>query len=148
MAIVLRGILVYFVLLFLFRISGKRIVNSETPFGLVLTLLISSSVADALKDDDHSITAGILLAVTLISTHLLMSILKRSNHILVKIIDDVPTLLVRDGEIFESILKKSKLNHEDILYAARQQQLTKINDIKYAVLEIDGSISIIPKESE
>ncbi len=148
MEIVLRGILIYFTLFILFRLSGKRIVNSSTPFGLVLILLISSSVADALKNEDRSVTAGILLAVTLIGIHLLMSLLKSRSHIFVRIIDDVPTVLVRDGQALERTMKQSKISHEDILYAARKQQLSSIRDIQYAILEIDGNISVISRKDK
>jgi uncharacterized membrane protein YcaP (DUF421 family) len=148
MEIVLRGVIIYFTLFILFRVGGKRIVNSRTPFGLVLVLLVSSAVADALKDEDRSLTGGIILAATLIGIHLLMSMIKSGNHRATRIIDDVPTLLVRDGKIDENSLKKSNVNEEDILAAGRQQKITRIDDIQFAILEIDGSISIIEKKEE
>jgi uncharacterized membrane protein YcaP (DUF421 family) len=146
MDIILRGIIIYFFLFILFRISGKRSVNDATPFGLVLTLLISSSVADSLKLEDRSLTGGLILAITLMGIHLLMSFLKRSSHRLTRLIDDVPSILVNDGKADDTALKKAKVNKEDILAAARKQKVTSIDDIKYAILEIDGSINVIPKE--
>jgi uncharacterized membrane protein YcaP (DUF421 family) len=146
MEIVFRGLIIYFFLFLLFRIIGKRAVNSDTPFGLVLVLLISSSVADAIKNLDRSLTAGFLLAFTLVGTHFIISALKNGNHLIARIVDDVPTLIVKDGKPLEGVMKRSKVNKEDILAAGRKQKVTKIEDIKYAILEIDGSINIIPKE--
>jgi uncharacterized membrane protein YcaP (DUF421 family) len=148
MEIIFRGILIYFFLFILIRIMGKRAVNSDTPFGLVLVLLISSSVADAIKDLDRSLTAGFLLAFTLIGVHFIISSIKTGNHTMTRVIDDVPTLIVRNGTVLESVMKKMHVNKEDILAAGRKQKITKIEDIKYAILEIDGSINVIPKEDE
>jgi uncharacterized membrane protein YcaP (DUF421 family) len=146
MNILIRGIIIYFFLFILLRIAGKRAVNSSTPFGLVLILLVSSSVSDAIKDEDRSLTSGLLLAITLIGIHRIVAFVKTKGHRMKRVIEDVPTLLVKDGEVFESVLRKSRVGIEDILSAAREQKLTKVEDIRYAILEIGGSITVIPKE--
>jgi uncharacterized membrane protein YcaP (DUF421 family) len=98
---ILRALLVYFVLFLLFRLSGKRTINHNSPFGLILTFLISSSVADALKGEDRSITNSLLIACTLTGIHISISLLKRKSSVSAKVIDDVPTLLVKDGELLK-----------------------------------------------
>ncbi|MCW3077752.1 MAG: hypothetical protein JWO32_2361 [Bacteroidetes bacterium] len=143
---VLRSVLVYFVLFLIFRISGKRTLNEATPFGLILIFLISSSVAEVLKGEDKSSTNGIIQAFTLAIIHMGFAILKARNKRAAKIIDDVPTLIVKDGNKFEQRMKEARICEEDLLVAARQQKVTHISDIKYAIIEIDGSICIIPKE--
>jgi uncharacterized membrane protein YcaP (DUF421 family) len=145
---VLRGILIYYTLFLIFRISGKRALNESSPFGLILIFLISSSVSDALKGEDRSITNSLLLATTLIGLHVLMALLKSRKRKFAKFIDDVPTLLVKDGELLKERMKESKVTKEDILLEARKKKLGHISEIEYAILEIDGSICIIPKENE
>src|SRR3954471_372583 len=98
---ILRGILVYFVLFILFRMSGKRTINHNSPFGLILTFLVSSSVADALKGEDRSITNSVLIACTLVLIHITLALIKKISHPAARVIDDVPTLLVKDGELLE-----------------------------------------------
>jgi uncharacterized membrane protein YcaP (DUF421 family) len=142
---ILRALLVYFVLFALFRMSGKRTINHNSPFGLILTFLISSSVADALKGEDRSVTNNILIACTLAGIHLSLSLLKKRSPASAKVIDDVPTLLVKDGEVLKDRMYDSRVSEEDLLMAARKEKLSYINQIKYAILEIDGSICIIPK---
>ncbi|MFL5763537.1 MAG: DUF421 domain-containing protein [Bacteroidia bacterium] len=105
-------------------------------------------MADSLKNEDRSIVAGILLASTLIGIHLIMSILKRKNHFMRRLIEDVPTVLVRNGELYEQSMKQAKISIEDILAAGRQHEVTKIADVKYGILEVDGSISIIKLEKK
>src|SRR4051812_380482 len=106
---VLRALLVYIVLFIILRLSGKRTLNTNTPFGLVLIFLISSSVADILKDDDKSITNGFLLAISLVLIHMVFAKLKWGNRGMEKIIDDVPTLLVKNGELLKDRMKESRI---------------------------------------
>jgi uncharacterized membrane protein YcaP (DUF421 family) len=143
---VLRAIFVYLLLFVIFRASGKRTLQESSPFGMVLIFLISSSVADILKDEDRSITNGVVLAVTLVLMHLGFSYLKRDSTKLAKVIEDVPTLLVHDGQLLKQRMKDARVTREDILAAAREEQLGYINQIKYAILETNGTIRIIPKE--
>lgn len=146
MEAILHTILIYFVLFFLFRISGKRTMEETTPFGMVLILLISTSVADAIKNEDKSITNAILLACTLIGLHVGISAIKSRNTKIAHFIGDKPTLLVNKGELLHERLRMTRLRKDDILAAARENNVASIDKIKYAVLELDGSISIIKEE--
>src|SRR3954467_1846437 len=114
MEIVIRGIITYVLLFILFRVCGKRAISEATPFGLILIFLVSSSVADALKDDDRSMTGGFLLAMTLLLTHLAFSYIKLNSRRLKRIIDDVPTLLVKDGEPIKERMRKAMVTEEDV----------------------------------
>ena len=142
----LRAVFVYFLLLILFRISGKRTINDASPFGLILIFLVSGSVADALKGEDHSTTNSVILASTLVFLHLVISMLKQNKKWFRQLVEDHPTLLVKDGEEIKSRMKKHRVSSEDILAAARKNSIKRMQDIKYAILEIDGSICVIKKE--
>jgi uncharacterized membrane protein YcaP (DUF421 family) len=148
METILKSFFLYFFLFFLFRITGKRTMEETTPFGLILILLISSSVADALKDDDKSVTNAILLPVTLVIIHFSISFIKTKSERLATFIGDKPTLLVNDGKLLHDRMKKSRIRKEDILAAARDKEMTSVDEIKYAVLELNGTISVIPKEED
>jgi uncharacterized membrane protein YcaP (DUF421 family) len=148
MEAVLRAVLIYYTLFIIFRVSGKRTLSESSPFGLILIFLISGSVSEAMKDEDRSVTNSLILASTLICLHVLMARIKSRKRAAAKIIDDVPTILVRDGEILKDRLTQSNISREDLLKEARKKQLGYIEEIKYAILEIDGSISIIAKEKE
>jgi len=124
------------------------IIRESSPFGLILLLLIGSSITDALRSDNRSITNGVLLAVSLTLIHVLVAYVKRDNKKIMRIIDDVPTVLVQDGQIFKDRLLDARVTEGDVLMAARRENISKVGEIKYAILEIDGSISVIPKEKE
>jgi uncharacterized membrane protein YcaP (DUF421 family) len=145
---VLRAVLIYLILFIIFRISGKRTMKESTPFGLILILLISSSVADAMKDQDRSLTNGLIQAMTLIVIHIFISNVKLGSRKTEKILGDVPTLLIENGELLNERMKQTRVTKEDILQAARLGKITRLEQIKYAILETDGSICIIPKEQQ
>jgi uncharacterized membrane protein YcaP (DUF421 family) len=148
METVLRSILIYFVLFIIFRVSGKRTMEETTPFGLILILLISTAVADAMKNEDKSLTNGILQAITLMSIHILASRVKLLSRKTEKVMGDIPTLLLNNGVLLADRMKQARITRENILQAARAQKIMELGHIKYAILEIDGTISIIPKEKE
>jgi uncharacterized membrane protein YcaP (DUF421 family) len=145
---VVRGAVVFIFLLVLFRLTGKRTLNSVTPFDLVLLLIISEATQSALMADDHSLTNSFLVILTLVGLDILLSFLKQRSHTTEKFLDGAPLLIVEHGRLLEDRMHKSRVDQEDVMFAARQHQgLERLEQIKYAVLEINGEISIIPEES-
>lgn len=145
MEIVLRTLAVYLALLFLFRISGKRTLGELSTFDLVLILIISEATQNALVGEDQSLVTGLAVIITLILLDLSLSILNRHFPYIEKITEGVPVILVEHGRPIASNMRNTHVTLDDILQAARQVQgLEKLEQIKYAVLENNGGISIIP----
>jgi uncharacterized membrane protein YcaP (DUF421 family) len=131
-----------------FRLSGKRSLAQTTPFDLVLLLIISEVTQQALVGEDFSITASLILITTLIGIDLLFSMIKQKWKGLEQITEGSPLIVVANGKLLKNRASKSRISEEDVLEAARSLHgLERLEQIKYAVLELDGSISIIPKES-
>jgi uncharacterized membrane protein YcaP (DUF421 family) len=147
MDIVLRSLAFYFLLLLFLRITGKRTLAQITPFDLVLLLIISEAAQQGLLGEDHSITTALLAILTLVTVDILLSLVKRRSKRLETWIESRPLVLVKDGEVFEDRLRWSRVDEGDILESARELRgLWSLDQIRYAVLERDGVISIIPKE--
>jgi uncharacterized membrane protein YcaP (DUF421 family) len=143
---VFRGLAIYFFLLLIFRMSGRRSLAQITTFDFVLLLIISEAAQNAMVGQDYSFTNSALLITTLVGVDIGLSLLARRWTALDKLLNDVPLILVEDGRVLEERLKKSRVQVSDILSAARELQgLERIEQIKYAVLERGGEISIIPK---
>ncbi|WP_026620484.1 uncharacterized membrane protein YcaP (DUF421 family) (plasmid) [Ensifer sp. WSM1721] len=143
---VARGIAVYFVLLIVLRLSGRRTVGQMTPFDFVLLLIIAETTQQALLGDDFSIVNATLLILTLFSVDIVLSHFKQWSPKLALVLDGTPTVLIADGEIDDHALRRARVSIDDILVAAREQQgLARLEEIKFAVLEADGGISIIPR---
>ncbi|RVN58276.1 DUF421 domain-containing protein [Sinorhizobium meliloti] len=143
---VVRGITIYFILLAALRLSGRRTVAQMTTFDFVLLLIIAETTQQALLDDDFSIVNATLLILTLFGVDIVLSYLKQWSPKIALFLDGTATVLIADGKVDERALKRARVNIEDILVAAREQQgLARLDQIKFAVLEADGGISIIPR---
>lgn len=147
MVSVLRAAAVYGALLLFFRLSGKRTLAQVTTFDLILTLIISESIQQALIGDNGSFTNALLVVLTLVSVEVGLSLLSGRFEKVDKAINGVPLLLVDNGEVLRERMKKVRVSEEDILSAGRKLQgLERIDQIKYAVMETDGSISVVPAQ--
>ena len=147
METVLRGFAIYVVLLVIVRLSGRRTLAQMTPFDLVLLLIIAETTQQAILGDDFSITNAIVLIVTLFGIDIALSYLKQGHSGLSLVIDGTPTILVSHGQPDQHALKRARVSVADVLKAARiQQGLERMEQIKFAILEASGEISIVPKE--
>ena len=145
---VIRAAAVYLVLLVLFRVVGKRTLAETGPFDFVLLLIIAEATQQALIDDDNSMMNAFVVIVTLLTFNVGFSILKQRSQFVDRLIDDVPVLVVADGKLLSERMHRARIDERDILQAARQTQgLEHLGEIKYAVLERDGSISVVPQQS-
>lgn len=145
----LRALTVYLFLLLLFRLSGKRTLSELSTFDFILLLIISEATQNALVDEDKSLVTGMAVILTLVLLDLIMSFLKKKFSVFEKIAEGVPLVLVDHGTVLEEHLQKAHVTHSDILQTARLSQgLERMEQIKYAVLETSGGISIIPVERD
>jgi len=143
---VMRGLCLYFVLLVVMRLAGRRALGETTTFDFVLLLIIAETTQQALLGEDYSLTTAILLIVTLVSADVVLSMLKARIPRLERIIDGLPLILVEHGKPLQDRMRQSRVDEMDVLAAARRHHgLERMDQIKYAVLESNGGISIIPR---
>ncbi len=144
---VIRALCTYFFLLMVFRIAGRRTLGEMSAFELVILLIISETTQQALLDSDPSMTNAGLAILTLIMAALAMSLLKQRWPGLQTLAEGRPVMLVENGELMADALREARIGADEILVAARSNQgLERMSQIKYAVLETGGGISIIPYE--
>jgi uncharacterized membrane protein YcaP (DUF421 family) len=144
---VLRGLSVYMFLLIIFRISGKRSLGQVTSFDFVLLLIIAETTQQALLGDDYSVTNAFLLIGTLVGIDIGLSLLKQRSAKLDQLLEGAPLVIVEEGKPLKDRMDKARVDEEDILHAARELQgLERIEQIKYAVLERNGDITVVPKQ--
>lgn len=144
---VFRALAVYGFLLVIFRITGKRSLAQITTFDAIVLLIISEAVQQALIDSDESMTNAFLLVVTLMTADVVMSLLSTRSNRVDKLLNDVPLVLIDDGELQHERMKKSRVTPDDILENARELRgIARFDQIKYAILERNGNITVIPRE--
>lgn len=145
---VIRAVVVYFFLLVIFRIAGRRAIAQSSVFDLVLLLIIANVADNALLGDDNSMTNALLQIVTLTTLFLGLSLLKQRSPRLTRLLEGLPLVIVQNGQPITELMQQMQVDEADVLNAARESQgLERMDQIKYAVLEVNGLISIIPKET-
>jgi uncharacterized membrane protein YcaP (DUF421 family) len=143
---VIRPALVYLFLLLLLRLTGKRTLAQITTFDFVLLLIISEATQQALIGEDNSMINGAVVVATLIGLNILMSLLKQRSKWFDRVLDDIPLVIVADGKPLKDRMDKSRVDEDDVLDAARETHgLERMDEIRHAILERDGKISIIPR---
>jgi uncharacterized membrane protein YcaP (DUF421 family) len=141
--IVLRTAVIYCVVLLGVRLSGKREVGQMTPFDLVLLLLISNSVQNAMTGPDTSVYGGVAAACTLLVLNYLIANLSGANRRFRKFIQGEPSLLIHDGQIMEAHMAREHVSMDELQRALRERGIASYHDVALAVLEVDGSISCL-----
>jgi uncharacterized membrane protein YcaP (DUF421 family) len=144
--IVLRTLVVYVTVLGLLRLGGKRELGTMSPADLVVILIIANAVQNAMNGGDVSLIGGLVSAATLVGGNLLLGRFGRRIPILGRLVVEEPTLMLQDGKLIMENLKHEHVDVADIEMAAREHGISDLNEVAAAVLEIDGSISIIPKQ--
>lgn len=146
---IFRGIAIYLFLLVLFRIIGKRSLSESTTFDFILLLIISEVTEQALIGDDYSLTGAFILIITLISVDLVFNMAKEYFPFLGKVAEGAPLIIVDQGKPLKKRMEKCKVSEDDILESARLNcGIERMDQIKYAIIEKDGSISIIPQKNQ
>jgi uncharacterized membrane protein YcaP (DUF421 family) len=144
---VLRALAVYAILMVVFRLAGKRSMAEVTPFDFVLLLVFSEALQSALVDEDNSLTVAIVVIVTLLTTNILLSLVKQRSVGIERLLEGVPIVIMDEGKPLKERMDKARIDEGDILAAARLSQgIDSLDQIRTAVLERSGGISIIPKQ--
>ncbi|OEZ01626.1 MULTISPECIES: YetF domain-containing protein [Stenotrophomonas] len=143
---ILRAVVVYVVVLGMVRLSGKRALGQITPFDVLLIVLLGNAVQNALLGKDTSLGGGLLLAATLILLNYGVGWLSTRSRRVERLVEGEPVLIARDGKVLESVLRRELVTLQDLDAAMRQQGCTHISEVSMALLEINGHITIVPRE--
>lgn len=141
--IVLRTVTIYLVVLIGVRLSGKREVGQMTPFDLTLLLLLSNAVQNAMTGPDTTLIGGIVAAATLLIINYVFADLSGMNRKFRRWIQGEPSLLVHNGEIIAAHMAREHVSNDELQRSLREHGIGSVKDVALAVLEVDGSISIL-----
>ena len=145
--IAFRTGVVYLALLLGLRLMGKRQVGQLTTFDFLLLLLLSNAVQNAMTGPDTSLAGGIVAASTLFALNLVIAWTVRRSMSAEKVIEGMPTILIRYGKILNVNLAREGITRDDLLRALREHGVETVEEVRSAILEVDGTVSVI-KEDE
>ena len=145
---VLRSIVVYLFLLAAFRFTGKRQVGQLTPFDLIVLLIISNVVQNAVIGNDNSLGGGLLGAATiLVLNYAVAEVAYRAKRAR-RLLEAQPALLIHNGRIFHENLQPERVTIDELLSALRRNGVVERSKVRFTVLEENGAISMIPRTTE
>jgi uncharacterized membrane protein YcaP (DUF421 family) len=141
--LVLRSAIVYAFLLVLLRLTGKRQVGQLAPFDFVLLLVLSNAVQNSMNAGDNSLLGGLISAFTLVGINYLVGLATFSSMRVETIIEGKPEVLIHDGKVDAAVMRRAQLTHHELEAALRQAGCVGHHEVKLAMLENNGAISVI-----
>jgi uncharacterized membrane protein YcaP (DUF421 family) len=144
--LVVRAVVVYSALLVLLRFTGKRQIGQLAPFDLVLLLMLSNAVQNALNGGDTSVAGGLLSAGTLVALNSLVAVVTSRSKKAEAIIEGHPLVLIHNGKLYDSSMDQAKVTRHELNAALRQAGCGCVEDVHYAVLENNGAISVVARK--
>jgi uncharacterized membrane protein YcaP (DUF421 family) len=145
--LIFRSVVVYGFLLVLLRLTGKRQVGQLAPFDLVLLLVLSNAVQNSMNGGDNSLVGGLISAVTLVLLNALLGILTYRSKRFEDLVEGQPLVLIHNGTLYANVMRRAKLTHHELDSALRRAGCTCVEDVHTAVLENNGSISVVARKA-
>ena len=139
--------LIYFFLVAGLRLMGKRELGQMNIYDLVLIIVLANSVQNAMVGEDTTLVGGIVAAVTLLIWNRIFALLLHRSRTVERALVGQPMLILRNGHLMEDRMRREGLTREQVLAALREHGIAAIQDAAIGVLEVDGTISIVPKET-
>ena len=140
--LIFRALLIYVFVFILLRLLGKKHVGEMGPFDLVILLILSESVQNALVADDKSVTGGLIVASTLFAISQLVGFISWKSKKAERFIDGTPRVLIRNGHVYAEALAREQMTRSELLEALRREGCTSVTKVRYAILENDGGITV------
>jgi uncharacterized membrane protein YcaP (DUF421 family) len=146
MDIVLRAIVLYAFIVFVMRVIGRRELSSMTPFDLILLIVLGDAIQQGLTQDDYSVTGALLAVATIASLQVFTSYLSFRSQKARKVLEGEPIVVVDRGKLVEHNLKRERMTADEVAEEMRQQQIASLDQVEWAIIEANGSISFIEKQ--
>ena len=148
LVILIRTALLYAFIILAVRLMGKRQVSDMQTSELVITLIISDIAAIPMQSVEQPLFTGFMPIMVLVSLEIIVSILMLKSSKFRNIICGNPIVIIKDGKILEPQLKKLRISYEDLYSLLRQQEIFNVSDVKYGIIETNGSLSVLKSQED
>lgn len=139
----IRGFILYIAIIICMRFMGKRQLGELQPTELVITILLSEIAAIPMQDNEIPMINSLLAVALLVSLEIINSVIIMKNTKIRYLLQGKPAVVIKDGKIDQKKLKKLRFTGDDILDQLRQKDIFDINEVQYAVIETNGSLSVM-----
>lgn len=145
--IIFKTAFIYFFIMLVYRIMGKKEVGQLSIVDLIVTILIAELAAISIEDENASILVSIVPILVLLIIQISLSFTSLKSKKFRRFIDGNPTVIIKDGKVLFSVMQKLRYSLDDLILQLREQQISSIEEVRYAVLENNGKLSIFDKKS-
>jgi uncharacterized membrane protein YcaP (DUF421 family) len=146
MDIALRGIVIFFFLVLVTRVMGRRELSSLSPFDLILLIVMGDAIQQGLTQDDYSVTGAVIAVSTIAALQVATSYVSFRSRRARDVLEGLPLVLIQDGNLIEANLRRERLDADEVAAEMRLQQIASFDDVAWAILETNGSISFIERK--
>ncbi|KKC47261.1 membrane protein [Paenibacillus sp. D9] len=147
-SLLLRTVLIYFVVFLIMRLMGKREIGKMSVFDLVISFMIAEIAVLVIEDTKRPVIEGIVPMAVLMIIQVLIAYIGLKNRKLRLLFDGKPSVIIADGKLNQKEMKKQRYNLDDLMLQLRENQVARVADVEFAILETSGKLSVIPKESQ
>jgi uncharacterized membrane protein YcaP (DUF421 family) len=145
MDIALRAVFLYAFVVFLIRVMGRRELSSLSAVDLVLLIVLGDAIQQGLTQDDYSVTGAVIAVSTIAAVQVLISYVSFRSKRARRVLEGEPIVIVQSGKLIEGNMKRERLTEDEVAEEMRKQQIATVDDVEWAILESDGTMSFIPK---
>jgi uncharacterized membrane protein YcaP (DUF421 family) len=145
MDIALRAIVLYLFIVLVMRIIGRRELSSMSPFDLILLIILGDAVQQGLTQDDYSVTGAVIAVSTIATMQVLTSYITFRSERARKVFEGQPLVLVDRGKIVQENLRRERMTEDEVAEEMRAQQIGSLDEVEWAILEVNGSMSFVKK---
>ena len=144
----IRAVLLYGLLIVCVRMMGKRQVAEMEPAEFVVTMLLANLASVPMQDNALPLVTGLVPIFAVLALELIFAVLSLKSIFLRKLLCGVPTMLIREGQIDQKALTVSRISLDELTQKLREKDIFDLTAVKYAILETDGELSVLPWEQE
>lgn len=144
-SLILRAIFIYFFMLLMMRLMGKREIGKLSVFDLIVSFMIADLSAMVLEDEKMELIVGVAPIITIVALQILLSFIMLKSKRVRHLIDGEPTVIVQHGKILDKVMAKSRYNMDDLMMQLREKNIASVSDVEFAILETSGKLSVFPK---
>lgn len=146
-SLLIRTVIIYFVVFLIMRFMGKREIGKLSVFDLVISVMIAEIAVIVIEDLDRSMWSGILPMVVLLLIQVGSAFITMKSRKLRLLLDGKPSVIIEKGKLNSDIMRKQRYNLDDLMLQLRENKISAVSDVEFAILETSGKLSIIPKEN-
>ncbi|MGO4546170.1 YetF domain-containing protein [Paenibacillus sp. 2TAB23] len=145
-SLLIRTVIIYFVVFLIMRFMGKREIGKLSVFDLVISVMIAEIAVIVIEDMDRSMWSGIMPMVVLLLIQVGSAFMTMKSRKLRLLFDGKPSVIIDKGKLNSDVMRKQRYNLDDLMLQLRENKISAVSDVEFAILETSGKLSVIPKE--